>query len=173
MFEALVDRILMAAGKRREHQLARIRMARVNGQLIAIFRHAHQIIDVGNIQLGVNALAEQVHRQRDDINVPSALTIAEERAFHPVSSCHHTEFRGGHRRAAIIMRVNGIDDCIAVLDVADRPFNLISVHIGRCRLNSEWQVEDQAFVRRGLDYIHHRLANLFRIIQLRTHETFG
>ena len=54
--KTLLNRILMAAGKGGEHQFARIRMARVDGQLVAIFDRLHNFINVTEIQFRINTL---------------------------------------------------------------------------------------------------------------------
>ena len=71
------------------------------------------------------------------------------------------------------MGVAAIDYAVAVFDVAHRPFNLVSMDVWRGGFYCEWQIEDQALLRRGLNDIHHRLANFFGEIELGAHETFG
>ena len=62
-------------------------------------------VDVGEVELGVDALAEQVQRQRDHVDVAGALAVAEQRALDAVGAGHHAELGGGHRGAAVVVRV--------------------------------------------------------------------
>ena len=104
--EALLDRVLVRSGKGREHQVADVGMARVNGQLIAGFGAARCLIDVGEIQLWINALRVQVKRQGHDVDVAGALAVAEQSALDALGAGHHRQFRCGHCRAAVVMRMH-------------------------------------------------------------------
>ena len=48
-----------------------------------------------DVELGIDAVAEQVHRQVDDVDVAGALAVAEQRALDAVRAGHHAELRGG------------------------------------------------------------------------------
>ena len=74
-------------------------MARVHGQPVAVLGDAAQRVDVADVELGVDALAEQVHRQRDDVDVAGALAVAEQRALDAVGAGHHAELGGGDTRS--------------------------------------------------------------------------
>jgi hypothetical protein len=43
----------------------------MNGELIAIFRHAHEIIDVGNIQHRINTLRAHIRGKGDEVDIGS------------------------------------------------------------------------------------------------------
>jgi hypothetical protein len=103
--KALLDRILMAAGKGREHQFAAIGVARVDGQLVAIFNRVDDLINVREIDLGINALRVEVEPDGDEAAIASAFTIAEQAAFHPVRARHQAQFGGGNAGATVIVRV--------------------------------------------------------------------
>ena len=89
-------------------------MAGVDGQPVAVLGHAPERVDVGDVELGVDALGEQVHGQGDDVDVAGALAVAEQRALDAVGAGHHAELGGGHRAAAVVVRVQRQDDAIAV-----------------------------------------------------------
>ena len=61
-------------------------MARVDGQPVAVLGHAPQRVDVADVELRVDALAEQIQGQGDDVDVAGALTVAEQRALDPVGA---------------------------------------------------------------------------------------
>ena len=52
-------------------------MARVNRQTVAVLGHAPQVVDVSDVQLWIDALAEQVHGQCDHVDVAGALAVSE------------------------------------------------------------------------------------------------
>ena len=59
------------------NQLASIRVALVNGQLIAKFSCLNQLVDIRKIKMRVNALGEHVQPQCHQINISGALAIAK------------------------------------------------------------------------------------------------
>ena len=128
---ALVDRVLMRAGKRRIDEFADIRMARVNLHARAFFVHVADVVDVREIQLRVNALRKQVQRHRHDVHVARALAVAEQRAFDAIRARHDRQFRRRDRRAAIIVRVQADQHAVALPDIAAEPFDLIGIDVRR------------------------------------------
>ena len=65
--EALLDGVLVGAGERRVDQVAGVGVARVDRQLGAVLDRAADLVDVGEVDLRVDALAEQVHAQRHQV----------------------------------------------------------------------------------------------------------
>ena len=86
---ALLDRVLVRARERGVDQLARIRMARVDRQLVARLHDPPDVVDIGDVKPRVHALAEQVHGQRDQVDVAGALAVSEQRALHALGAGHH------------------------------------------------------------------------------------
>ena len=80
--EALLDRVLVRSRERREHQLATPRRARVDGDLRAVLDRALHGVDVAEVDLRVDALAEEVHAQRHEVHVAGALAVAVDAALH-------------------------------------------------------------------------------------------
>ncbi len=116
-------------------------------QLRAIFRRARDLVDLREIQSRIDALAVEIERQRDEIDIARALAIAEEAAFHAVRTRHYRQLRRRHRRAAIIMRVHGQYDAVAPLEVAVHPFDLVGIDVRRRHLDRRRQVDDDLAVR--------------------------
>ena len=133
--DALVDGVLVRAGKSGVDQFADIGMARMDRQLVAIFIGLGQVIDVREIQMRIDTLGEQVETQGDDVDIAGALAIAEQRAFDPVGPGHHRHLGGGDATAAIVMGVNRQDHCVAVGEPAGHPFDLVGVDIRGRHLN--------------------------------------
>ena len=128
-------------------------------QAVAVLGDAAQRVDVADVELGVDAVAEQVHRQVDDVDVAGALAVAEQRALDPIGAGHHAELGGGDAAAAIVVRVQAEDDRVAVADGATEPLDDVAVDVGRVALDGRRQVEDERLLGRRLDDVHHRLAD--------------
>ena len=162
----------MRPGKGREDQLAAPRVARMHRQLVAMFGDPDQGVHVGHIQFGVDALREQVHAKRYQIDIAGALPIAEQRALDPVGPGHDAKFGGGHPGAAVVVRMQAQDHAVAVFDGAAEPFDLVGIDIRRRHLDRGRQVENDRIVRRRFINIHHRLADLDGIVEFGPGETF-
>ena len=145
----------------------------MDGKLVAVFRHAHEVVDVGAVEAGIDALAEHVHGQRDDVDIAGALAIAEERAFDPVGASQKAELGRGHGAAAIVVRVERDGHAVTLLDVTAEPLDLVGVDIGRRHLHRGGEVEDQLLLRRRLIAVDHRLADVLGEVELGAGEALG
>ena len=135
-------------------------MARVHGQPIAVLGDPAQGVDVGDVEAGIDAVGEQVHRQVDDVDVAGAFAVAEQRALDAVGAGHHTELGGGDGAAAIVVRVQRQHDVLASADRASEPLDDVAVDVGGVALHGRRQVEDDRSVVAGLDDVHHPFADL-------------
>ena len=162
----------MASGKGGMHQLAGIGMTLMHGKLVTIFGRFNQIIDVGKGQLRVNALCKQVQPQRDNVDIAGTLTIAEQRAFHPVSARHQAKFGGGDGASPVIMRMQRQDHRVTPAEIAVHPFNLVGIDVRRRHLDRCRQIDDGGVGGGWLPHIHHRLADIQRVIQLGAGKAF-
>ena len=109
---------------------------------------------------GIDPRREQVHGDVDDVEVAGALAVAEQRALDAVGAGHDAELGGGHAGAAVVVRVQADDHGVAVADRAAEPLDHVAVHVRRVALDGRRQVEDQRAIRRRLDDVHHRLADV-------------
>ena len=87
-------------------------------------------VDVRKVQPRVDALRVQVQRQRDQVDVAGTLAAAEQAAFDAVGAGHHRQLGGGHRRAAVVVRMNAEHDGVATGQVAVHPLDLVGVDVG-------------------------------------------
>ena len=122
---------------------------------------------------GIHALAHHVHRQRDHVDVAGAFAVAEQRAFDAVGAGHDAEFRGGDAGAPVVVRMQRQHDAIALAEIAVHPFDLVGVDIGRRDLDRRRQVDDGRVRGCRLPDIHHRLANLERVVEFGLREALG
>src|SRR5690606_35602278 len=164
--EALLDGVLVGAGEGRVDQVAHVRVARVDVHLVAVLPRATDLVDVGEVDLRVDALREQVHAQGDQVDVAGALALPEQAALDAVGAGHDGQFGGGHGGAAVVVRVDGQADVLAAGQVAAHPLEPVGVRGGGGTLHGGGQVEDDLAARAGLVDVHHRLADLQGEVQL-------
>jgi hypothetical protein len=77
----------------------------VDGQAGAVLDAAADLVDVGEVDHRVDPLAEEVQTQRDEADVPGALTVPEQAALDPVGAGHHRELGGGDGGPAVVVGV--------------------------------------------------------------------
>jgi len=145
-------------------------MAGMHRQPVAILDRLDDRIDVGDGQLGINALAVEIQRQRHDIDIARAFAIAEQRALDPLGAGQDGELGRGDSRAAIVVRMHRQHKPVPAGDVAAEPFDLVRIDIGRRHLDCCGQVQDRLFRGRRCPDFEHRLADLDRKIELGTGE---
>ena len=88
-------------------------MAGVDRQAVAVLGDPSQGVDVGDVELRVDAVGEQVHRQVDDVDVARSLAVAEQRALDTIGTRHHPELGGGHGAASVVVRMQRKHDVAA------------------------------------------------------------
>ena len=126
-------------------------MALGNLQLVGVFVDVLHPVDVGAVELGIEALRVHVQRQRHDVDIAGALAIAEQRALDAVGAGHQAEFGGRDAGAAVVVRMQRDDqDILAVVELAAHPFDLVGIDVGRRHLDGRRQVDDQLVVGRRL-----------------------
>ena len=107
--EALVDGVLVRAREGGEHQVAAIGMARMDRQLVAVFDGLADLVDVREVDLGIDALGVHVEAQRDEVDVAGALAVAEQAALDAVGAGHEAELGRRHAGAAVVVRMQAQD----------------------------------------------------------------
>ena len=170
---ALLDRVLVRAGEGRVDELAGVGMPRVDGQLGAEHGDVADLVDARQVELGVDALREEVERQRDQVDVAGALAVAEERALDPLATGHQRELGRRHRSAAVVVRMQADDHGLAARDLPAERLDQVGVEVGRRELDGRGQVEHEPALRRRLEDVHDRLAHLERVVRLRGREALG
>ena len=141
-------------------------MARMDGELVAVFHRLADLVDVGEIDLGIDALGEHVEAQRHQIDVAGALAVAEQAAFNAVGAGHEAQFGRRDSRSAVVVGMQAEDDRVAVLEVAMAPFDLVGIYVGRGHLDGGGQVDDHLLLRSGLVDVAHRGADVARELEL-------
>ena len=128
---------------------------------------------VGEIQLGVNAVAVHVHGQRHSVHVAGALAVAEQAALDALGTGQHGQLSTGDAGAAVVVGVGGDDDAVAVLQVLVAVLDLVGVDVRHTHLDRDGQVDDHRAVGGGLHDVQHGVADLDGVIDLGAGEAFG
>ena len=170
---ALGDRVLMAAAERRKNEAARVRRALVDVHAGDTLVHFTDGGHVGEIQVGVHAVAVHVHGQGDGVHIAGALAVAEQAAFHALGPGQYGQLGVGHAAAAVVVRVAGKDDAVAVFQMFRTPLNLIGVDVRHAHLDRDRQVDNHRAVGGGLHDIKHRVADLNGVFGLGAGEALG
>ena len=171
---ALLDRVLVGARERRVDELARIRVALVRRAARCTSRRSRGSRRCSTrSSCGIDALRQQVERERDDVDVARALAVAEERALDALAAGHQRELGRRHGRAAVVVRVQADDHALAARDPAAERLDQVGVEVGRRELDGRRQVEHQPALGRRLEHVHDGLADLERVVGLGRREALG
>ena len=171
--EALLDGVLMGAREGRVDEVAAVGRARRDVHLRAVLDDAAHPVDVGEVELGVDSLAEEVEREGDEVDVAGPLALAEEAAFDAVDAGQHGQLGRGDARAAVVVVVRRKHDVFASREVSAHVLDLVGVHVGRAPFDRRRQVDDDLAVRPGLPHVHDRFAHFEGEVQLGVDEDFG
>ena len=141
-------------------------MPRVHGQLVALLHDPLGLVDLREVEAGIDALGQQVEGERDEIDVAGALAVPEQRPLDAVGAGHQPQLRRRHGRAAVVVRVHAEDDLVARGEVALEPLEPVGVDVGRERLDRGRQVHDHLLLGRRPPRRRRRLADLERVVEL-------
>ena len=163
---ALLDRVLVRARERGVDELARPRVARVHRQLVALLDDPPRLVEPREVELRVDALGEQVERERDDVDVAGALAVAEQRPLDALRARHQAQLRRRDRRAAVVVRVDRDDRGVAAGEVPAEPLDPVGVDVRREVLDRRRQVDDHRLLDGRAPLGGDRLADLERVVEL-------
>src|SRR5699024_11866518 len=127
--KALLDGVLVGAGEGRVDQVPAVGVARGHRQLRAVLHDAADLVDVGEVDLWVHPLAEQVQPQGDQADVTGAFTVSEQASLDPVGPGHHPQLRRGHTGATVVVRVHRQGHVFAASQVAAHPLVIVRVYV--------------------------------------------
>ena len=166
VLEALLDGVLVRAAEGGVDEVATVGVPLADGQLVAVLDRAPDPRDVAEVDHRVDALAEEVHPERDEVDVAGALAVAEQAALDAVGAREVAELGGGDARAAVVVRVERDDDGLAPVEVAGHPLDRVGVDVGRGHLDRRRQVDDHLVVRRGVDDLDDLVADAHGELEL-------
>ena len=166
VLEALLDGVLVRAGEGRVDEVAAPRVPLVHRQLVAVLDGAADLGHVGEVDLRVDALAEQVHAQGDEADVAGALAVAEQAALDAVGAGEVAQLGRGDALAAVVVRVQAHDDRLAAVEVAHHPLDGVGVDVGGGHLHRRGEVDDHLVVGRRVDDRDDLVADPHRELEL-------
>ncbi len=142
-------------------------------ETVAVLGGPPQPVDVGDVELGVDAVGEQVHRQRDDVDVAGALAVAEEGSLDTICSRHDSELGRSHRTTTIVVGVEAQHDGLAATDGAVEPLDHVAIDVGGVALDRRRQVQDDGIVRGWIHLLDDRFTYLEGEVRLGQGEALG
>ncbi len=87
-------------------------MTRVYRQFIAAFDDAAHRVDIREVEPRWDSLRVEIHRERDEIDVPRAFAIAEQAALDAIGTRKERHFRCCDRGAPVIVRMDRQHDTV-------------------------------------------------------------
>ena len=153
-------------GERGVDEVAGVRVSRVDRQLGAVLDRPADLVDVGEVDLRVDALAEEVHAEGDQADVAGALAVAEEAALDAIGAGHHGQLGRRDRGAPVVVGVQADRGVLPPGELAGEPLDLVGVDVRRGHLDGGRQVQDDLAPVVGLPHVRDRLAHLDRERQL-------
>ncbi len=154
------------------YQIAHVRVARVYLDLVALLDDFAHAVDVGEVQLRVEALGVHVQGHGDQVDVAGTLAVAKQAAFDTVGAGHQAQLGGGHAGATVVVGVQADDHAVTAVDMAAEPLDLVGIDVRRGAFNRGWQVEDHLVLWRRVPYLDHRVTHFLGELQLGGAEGF-
>lgn len=127
--EALLDCVLVGPGEGADDELAAVGRTWVHGDFGAVFNGVNDGGDVGEVDIGVDALGVEVECEGDKVNITGAFAVAEETTFDTVSAGHLGKFGGCNGAAPVVMWVQGDANFLTLRDVSCEVLDLVGVDI--------------------------------------------
>ena len=162
----------MRAAERGEDQLSGVGLAGWNGHAGATFVNFNERVQIGKIQLRIDAVHVKVQGDGNHVEISGAFTVPKKRSFDAVRSGEQAKLRRRHAGETIVVGMQANGERIAVPEVTAHPFDLICVNIRHRHLHGVGQVQDHFSLRSRLPDIHHRFGNIFGKLDFGRAETF-
>ena len=137
----------------------------MHGQLVAVLGGALDLVEVAEVDLRVDALREQIDAERDEVDIPGALAVAEEAALDAVGAGEVAELGGGDGGAAVVVGVEAQKHVLAVGEAPRHPLDRIGVDVGARHLDGGRQVDDDLAVGGRLEDLDDLIADLERELE--------
>ena len=106
-----------------------------------------------------HSLGKHVHGQCDDIDISCSLAVAEEGSLDPVRTCKDTELCVADTGAAVVVRMKGEDDAVAVDQMFVEIFHLAREYMRHCVFHCRRKIDDRLVLLRGFPDIKHCVAH--------------
>lgn len=83
------------------------------------------VLQIGEVEFGGDTLSVEIERHRNQVDVSGSFPAREETSLHSIRSGHESQLGGGDSSSSVVVRVEGNDDTIPVLDVTTKVLNLM------------------------------------------------
>ena len=115
-------------------------------------------------ETGIDPLAVQVQRQRDEIHIAGPLAVSEQRPLDALGAGHQRQLRRGDRGAAIVVRVHAQHHRVTGGEVAVHPLDQVGVEIRSGQFDGRRKVDDRLAIGRWLPHVDHRVTHLDGVV---------
>ena len=130
-------------------------------------------LHVREIELGIDTSHEHIDSKRNNVDITASLAVSEKGCSStPVRTGHDAELGGCDRSAPVIMSMKRYDDRIPPSGICAEILDLIRIDICCLIFYGLRKIDYRLFLRRRLQYIHYRIADLDREFWLGRRETF-
>ena len=163
--QPLIHRILVRPGERGKHQVTAVGMPLRHPQLVAVLHRGANLVDIGEINLRIHTLRQQIQPQCDQAHVAGAFAIPKQTALDPVRAGHERQLGGRHPGAPIVMRVQRQNNGIPPVQIPVHPLDRIRIHVRGNHLHRGRQINNDRILRGGVHDLHHRVHHFLRIRQ--------
>ena len=171
--ETLLDGVLVRTTEGGVDEVADIRMPRVNLELVAVFDGTANLIDVGEIDHGIDTLCVQIQCESSDVDVSGALSVAEHAALHSLRTGQDGQLGAGNARPAVVVRMHRQDHAVSSRKVVVHVLDLVCIDIRRRHLHGGRQIEDDRPLLRRVPQSRHCIADIEDVVGFGEIEDLG
>ena len=151
------------------NQVADVWVTWVNRNLVALLDDLAHAVDVGEVQLRVQALGVHVQCNGD---VTGTFAVAKQAALDTVGTGHQAQLGGGYAGATVVVGVQADEYAVAAIDITAEPFDLVGIDVRCCALNGSRQVEDHFVLGCRVPDLDHGVTHFLGEFQLSGAEGF-
>jgi hypothetical protein len=117
-------------------------------------------------------LRVQIESESDEIDVTSALAVAEQSTLDTLGTGHLSKLGRSNSTATVVVRMEGDNELLTLGHISAEILNLIGVDIGSGHLDGSRQIENNGVLNSRLPSSLDSLANLHSEFRLGIRESF-
>ena len=96
----------------------------MNGNVVTLGDGIDDVLQIGEVEVGRDSLGVEIEGHRNQVDISGSLSARKETSLYSIRSGHETELRCGDSSSSVVVRVEGDDDAVSVLDVTTKVLNL-------------------------------------------------
>jgi hypothetical protein len=163
----------MGTGEGGIHELAGVRMARMDGHTGHVLVGVNYRREVREIEPGIHPLAIHVQRHGDDIQVARPLSVAEQRPLDPLGTGQEAELGRGDAGPPIVVGVQADDRTVSPAQPVGEPLDLVGVDVRRGAFHRGGKVQNDGPFGSRPPFVHDRLADFQSVVRFGLGEVSG